>query len=456
MSYRIAVLLCVVCTSALIPTPAHAIEAKHTSKKTIKSTKPSHSARFKVVVHRVARPFSPRPSRPQYVVAVSPQLRLAALNEATEKISFREPQFENSAALVPFFELMNEAQRNAQPVHILQFGDSHTASDDWANAMRVAFQAKYGAGGPGFAYAGHPYRGYRRFDVSGNNSSGWITEGTLSQPGDGHDGLGGVSISTNRAGETVKVTNSSERLELLFMTQPQGGTLSFSVDGMAVATISTAGVLGPGSYVYTPPPGEHTYELRTLTPAPVRLLGWAADNHRGVTVETLGINGAQASIMLHWDDTIWPAELASRDPALVILAYGTNEANRPIFDPAEYRADLVSVINKIRNATPVASILLVGPPDCGSHGPLRHLDEVLTIQHSVARETGVAFWDWRQHMGGPGSTTLWVRAGLGQGDHIHLTGDGYRLLGKTVFDELEMEYAIYRSTQPAQSVQTSF
>jgi lysophospholipase L1-like esterase len=455
-------LICLIALSVLLPASAGAIVQKQDPKKTVKP-KTSRSARMKSVAlsvgHRVTHPLSHRrstPARKPYVVAVSPELRLAALNEATENISFRKPQFENPAALVPFFELLSEGQRNSQPVHILQFGDSHTASDDWVNAMRGEFQAKYGVGGPGFTYAGRPYRGYRRFDVPGNNSSGWVTEGTLSRLGDGRDGLGGVSISTNRARETVTLTSSAERLQLLFLTQPGGGSLSLSMDGTVVAHISTAGTLGPGFYLYLPSPGEHLYELRTNDAAPVRLLGWAADNNRGVTLETLGINGAQASMILNWDDAIWPAQLAARDPALIILAYGTNEANRPIFDPEDYRHSLRAVIAKVRKATPVASILLVGPPDCGARSPLPHLDAVLAIQHAVAAETGVAFWDWRQHMGGPGSTALWVRAGLGQGDHIHLTGDGYRLLGKTLFEELEMEYASYRNAQPTQSVQTSF
>jgi lysophospholipase L1-like esterase len=455
-------LICLFGLSALLPGSANAIVQKPATKKAVKP-KTSRSAHLKSVAlsvgHRVTHPFSYRKrasARKPYVVAVSPELRLAALNEATANASFLKPQFENSAALVPFFELLSEGQRNSQPVHILQFGDSHTASDDWVNAMRIEFQAKYGAGGPGFTYAGRPYRGYRRFDVPGNNSSGWVTEGTLAQPGDGRDGLGGVSISTRRARETVTLTSSAERLQLLFLTQPGGGSLSLSMDGAVVANISTDGPLGPGFYLYLPPPGEHQYELRTNEAAPVRLLGWAADNNRGVTLETLGINGAQASMILTWDDTIWPAELTARDPALLILAYGTNEANRPIFDPDDYRNSLRAVIAKVRKATPVASILLVGPPDCGARGPLPHLDAVLAIQRAVAAETGVAFWDWRQHMGGPSSTALWVRAGLGQGDHIHLTSDGYRLLGKTLFEELEMEYSTYRAAQPTQSVQTSF
>ena len=42
----------------------------------------------------------------------------------------------------------------AQPVHILQFGDSHTASDDWVNSMRFLLQTRFGNGGPGFVQAG--------------------------------------------------------------------------------------------------------------------------------------------------------------------------------------------------------------------------------------------------------------------------------------------------------------
>ncbi len=47
--------------------------------------------------------------------------------------------------------------------------------------------------------------------------------------------------------------------------------------------------------------------LRTLSSAPVRLFGWVAQNHAGVTYETLGINGAQANLMLDWNSAILAA-----------------------------------------------------------------------------------------------------------------------------------------------------
>jgi len=135
----------------------------------------------------------------------------------------------------------------------------------------------------------------------------------------------------------------------------------------------------------------------------------------------------------------------NRDPALIVLAYGTNEALSRTWTAEEYRAALTQIIQRLRAAAPVASILLIGPPDCehrlrGRLLPFPHLDQVIDIQREVARENGSAFWDWRAAMGGPGSVRQWVQAGLGQGDYTHLTGAGYRMTGSTLFEELMAQY----------------
>ena len=135
--------------------------------------------------------------------------------------------------------------------------------------------------------------------------------------------------------------------------------------------------------------------LRTLSSAPVRLFGWVAQNQAGVTYETLGINGAQASLMLEWNSSILDPELMSRDPALIVLAYGTNEALSRTWTAEEYRAALTEIIQRLRAAAPVASILLIGPPDCeyrtrGRRLPFPHLDQVIEIQREVAREPTAA------------------------------------------------------------------
>jgi lysophospholipase L1-like esterase len=391
-----------------------------------------------LLVVSICSAAAPPPKKRKNVAA--PAISAAARKAAREEIESRiaaasETRIENPGALAAFFASLQEGD----PVHILQFGDSHTASDDWANVMRIAVQSKYGDGGPGFIQAGHPYRGYRRFDASGANSPGWKTEGTMALRGDPDQGLSGISISTQAAGQTVTLTASGAALEIFYLQQPGGGQVELTIDGQTAGAFGTSGDLGPGHSEYSLSPGSHELKLRTLNFAPVRLFGWALDNDKGVTVETLGINGAQANVLLGWNESLWADELNQRNPSLVLLAYGTNEANSRTWTAEQYRADLTAVIERIRHATPAVSILMIGPPDCGRLRPLLHLSEVIDIQRELARKLNVAFWDWRLHMGGPGIMKRWVVAGLAQADYIHLTSDGYRRLGKMVFDTMFYE-----------------
>ncbi len=401
-----------------------------------KTTKPVK----KKVARKVAHKKSYRPP----VVAVSPQVRHVAFQAVSARATHPTITLEGAGALVPFFEQISRPSETAS-LHILHYGDSHTASDDWAAEMRQSLQAKFGTGGPGFILAGHPFAGYRRFDSRGNNSRGWYTDGLVGRQGDGIYGLSGVSLTAQSAGQTVSLVAEAEQLELHYLQQPAGGQLEFAVDGIPVGAIDTAGDLAPGIYRYTPPAGSHEYRVTTASDAPVRLFGWVAQNHSGITYETLGINGAKAGLMLDWNQPILAGEMAARDPALIVVAYGTNEALSRSWTQAEYRSAFSEVIHRLRADAPVASILIVGPPDCllryrGSRLPFPHLDDVIDIQRQVALENGCAFWDWRSRMGGPGSVRQWVQAGLSQGDYVHFTGAGYRLIGDMLIEELLEQY----------------
>jgi lysophospholipase L1-like esterase len=379
----------------------------------------------------------------RHVIVVSAASRATARDAIDGKIAANDIGVENPAALASYFNALDHAKEAGKPVHVLQFGDSHTAADDWVNAMRIAAQSIYGNGGPGFIHAGHPYLGYRRFDASGSNSTGWKTDGNKSHQADPDQGLAHISISTSLPNQTVRLAASGETLGLFYMTQPGGGQFELTIDDekTVVSTDASATEPGPGYFSQQLAPGQHEILLRTLNFAPVRLFGWTLDNSTGITFETLGINGALANKILDSGESIWAAEVAERAPALVILAYGTNEANSGLWTPDQYRSDLKEIITRIRRAAPNASILMVGPPDSGRTRPLAHLSEVIDVQREIAKQQNVAFWDWRMHMGGPRAVTQWVLAGLGQGDYIHLTGEGYRRIGNLLFTQLEKAHS---------------
>jgi len=374
---------------------------------------------------------------------ISAAARARAVDEVTHDLA-SPLAFDNPAGLIAFFETLYQAQQHPAPVHVLQFGDSHTASDDWVNSMRQLAQAKFGDGGPGFVFPGSPFRGYRRFDAHGSNSYSWHTDGTTASPGDGRVGLG-ISIETSRPGQTVSLEATGAHTDLYYLQETGGGAIDIAADGLDGTQLIASGDSELGIWTHDDGAGPSHFLLRTASYAPVRILGWAIDNPTGITWETMGINGAQAGIVNKWDDSLFDALIASRAPALVILAYGTNEALSPKFSPDEYREAFRAMIRKVRKASPVAGILVVGPPDCylrrrRSLGPFPWLDQVIEIQRRVAIQEGCAFWDWRQRMGGVGSKQQWVLSGYAQADYVHFTGAGYDLLGKALFSDLMFQY----------------
>lgn len=380
---------------------------------------------------------------------VAPQVRAAATSNVTEWLN-QPGTMENPAALVPFFEQLYRLESGVSKdvLRVLQYGDSHTAADDWSGTARYLLQARFGDGGPGFVHAGRPYLGYRRLDIKSSSTNAWYSDGLVGRDGDGMHGISGVSMSTTRAGESVSVQAECSVAELHYLRQPNGGLVDIADNGVVVETISTAGDAGAGVYPLPIQPGLHQFTARTRGGGPVRLLGWVTENRRGLTYDMLGVNGAQANIGLKWDEVTLGDYFRRRPPGLIILAYGTNEARNKDWTRETYRDMFIALIDRFRRLAPAASILVIGPPDHFYRYPTgmashQKIDLIIDAQREAAVARGVGFWDLRERMGGKGAMGKWVAAGMAQSDYVHFTGEGYRLLGAALYKELMGQFGTY-------------
>ncbi len=403
-------------------------------------------------VSPVKKPAPKRSSAPP----VTPAQRADAAESVQARMSDAvELGIQNAAAMVPFYEVLFRLEQHrgsGEPLRILQFGDSHTASDDWPGELRTRFQQKYGDGGPGFTQAGRPFPGFRRFDSRSSMSKGWKTEGLLAREGDGLYGLAGASLSASRAGESITLEAEGQTLEFFYLSQPGGGSFALEDNGVALDTIGTNGGRAPAYYHKELAPGSHHLVLRTLDNSPVRVFGWVLEKPGGITWETLGVNGAQADLLLLQNPGLLSSHIQRRNPALVVLAYGTNEARQPAWTVDSYRQALARVIQLIRAAAPAASILIIGAPDQSLRSRRRttsvpSVDGIITAQREAAFSEGCAFWNLRTAMGGKGSMKQWVQAGLAQGDYVHLTSPGYRLVGGSLFELIVGQYGIFQTVR---------
>lgn len=444
------------------PTPKASASSSKASSKKSAATKSSKPAGTQTAAKKIPPKISPKKRYASHAAAPvrsrvpkSPPVSAATRAEAVEGVGEKVADgaripVENPAALVPFFEQLYRHQSGelAGPLKLLQYGDSHTAADEWTGDLRAHFQETFGDGGSGYALAGSPYRGYRRFDLHSGATRGWKAEGVIGHFGDGIHGLGGISISTSAPRESVYLSVECQTFELYYWKQPGGGSLQIFDNGNPIDQISTDGDAAPGYYHYETEPGPHRFEVETLDRAPVRLFGWVAEKATGVTYEELGINGVSASIILDWNADVLTSNLMRRNPALIVLAYGTNEAGRRDWTVESYRDMYVQLIRRLRQAAPTASILVVGPPDRyirtrRGWTVLANVETIVEGQRQAAFSEGCAFWDLRAKMGGSGSMRQWVQAGMAQFDYTHFTASGYKKIGDAVFRDVISQYEIF-------------
>ncbi|MBL8111574.1 MAG: hypothetical protein JNK60_01725 [Acidobacteria bacterium] len=159
---------------------------------------------------------------------------------------------------------------------------------------------------------------------------------------------------------------------------------------------------------------------------------WAGED---LSYTSLGLNGAQASVLVGADDSLETGLLRER-PDVLVLAFGTNEAGSRDFDPAVYEHGLNTLYARIARALPDAGVLVCGPPD-RSGG--RVLAEVVEAQRRAAGRAGFVFLDLRAEMGGRRSILSWQASGLARPDLVHFSAAGYSELALFVARALSSE-----------------
>jgi lysophospholipase L1-like esterase len=353
-----------------------------------------------------------------------------------------------------------EAGRAHDDVRILQYGDSHTAADLPTMVVRKALQQRFGDGGRGFVAIGAPWKHYFQDGVhTGMSAEFEAYKGKRvhgKREGDGRYGLLGVSVEATDAAASAWVEGAGSKVDVGYLASPRGGSFDLFVDGVKSAHVSTHAADSSSAWrTLDVSDGTHKIEARASGDGEVRLFGAAFDRAAvGVEIDALGINGAQITAPLSWNEAHFAEQLRHRAPDVVILAYGTNESLETR-SSQEYEKMLVDVLGRIARAVPGSSCLLLGPPDRAVADKNKKdewktsakLLEIIDSQRKVAEAAGCAFYDQLEAMGGPGTIALWStepkpRAGK---DRVHMTRDGYATLASAFVRDLLAAYGAWKS-----------
>lgn len=352
---------------------------------------------------------------------------------------------DSAGALDSFYAALWRTEKK-QPdaiTRIVHYGDSPTTADLITGNVRAILQSRYGDAGHGFILIDKPWAWYQHTGVR-IGGTGWdMSRSTSYESHDGLFGLGGVSFA-GAGGASSRIVYASpghRHFEIWYLKQPGGGWLNVMGDGRHLGTLDTsADRKTPGFAGLLAPAGVRTLELRVERP-PVRVFGVIAEKPGpGVVYDTLGLNGASIHVLAQiMNADHWAAELRQRHPDLVIVNYGTNEADFGAFIDRGYEGELREAIRRIRAALPETSILLMSPMDRGKHSggeivTMPTIPKLVDIQRRVARDTGCGFFDTFHAMGGDGTMARWYNGQprLVSADLIHPGPAGGKMIA-TVF-----------------------
>ncbi|EEC52835.1 hypothetical protein BACEGG_02893 [Bacteroides eggerthii DSM 20697] len=172
--------------------------------------------------------------------------------------------------------------------------------------------------------------------------------------------------------------------------------------------------------------------------------GLAMDGTQGIVVDNFSLRGS-SGLSLRSVPVWMMREFNEQRPYdLIILQYGLNVATERGRNYDRYRDGMATTIAHLKSAFPQAGILVVSVGDREyktEEGDLRTMPGIKNLvryQQNLAADSGVAFWNMFEAMGGEGSMADMVHAkpSLANYDYTHINFRGGKHLAELLYEAL--------------------
>ncbi len=347
-------------------------------------------------------------------------------------------------------------------VHMLHMGGSHIQADIWSERMRERLQGYANGSNAGrgwlfpfkMARTNNPYNYFAIWDGEWTYCKNVMREVC-------DLGVSGIRVTTKDTLTRIKV-NFRQALrgipyqpyDVKKLTVVHGADSgSFSVmltDSSVLHQVGYDKDLGTTTFEFDQhqPNVEITIAKTDSTQDHFTLYGlYVETEDPGFVYNAIGVNGASTQSYLKCNQ--WGKQMKVIHPDLVVFSIGINDAYEPGFDPEVYYKNYCKLMDMVLEANPNATFLLTSNND--SYYRRRYANpraiEARKVMHRLSKKYNCAFWDMFEVMGGLGSVKLWVDNGLAQKDKIHLTREGYHMMGDLMFSAIMEAYADYQRKQ---------
>lgn len=358
--------------------------------------------------------------------------------------------------MAPFYEKVIALARGTskQRLRIGIYGDSNLTSDFMPGHLRRVLQGRFGDGGHGWISFSRPWGSYKHEDVDAkgfwpmfklyaptthvaqNKQYGFANMAAESKE------IGAAAWAGTTKDPKAKVGQTVKSFEIHYLKQPFGGSFDIKLDGNVIRTVKTradayeAGI----EVVDAETDAAHQIRVEVKGDGYVRFFGTSMDREGpSIQIDSLGAGALNYERLTWVADDVRKPQWEKRAYDLVIVWLGMNV----MFVPPN-KGYAKNFLESLHSALPKTPVLILGPGDTVKSSESQHSDprivQVDKQMREVAEETGDAFWDFREAMGGDASIIGFTKRGLTGEDHIHFGPEGSALMGNRLlcrmFDDL--------------------
>lgn len=357
--------------------------------------------------------------------------------------------------MAPFYEALDRLSSghpkdSGSPlVRIAVFGDSFIEADILTADLREMLQKRYGGCGVGFVTITSMTSGYR--PTVRHTFGGWSSHSVTDtiyfdrkkQGISGHYFVprSGAYVELRGQSKYASLLDTCQRASIFFYNK-DSVCLSACINKEENRTYS-AGVSGGLQKLQVD--GRIGSVRWTVERADSTLFyGLAMDGKRGIILDNFSLRGSSGLSLRGIPQQALTQFNRQRPYDLIILEYGLNVATPRGRNYDNYQKGLLASINYLKECFPQAGFLLLSVGDRDykdENGELRTMTGVKNLiryQQNIAAESGIAFWNMFEAMGGEGSMSKMVHAkpSMANYDYTHINFRGGKHLAKLLYETL--------------------
>ena len=376
-------------------------------------------------------------------------IKYPILNIEENKIDFHK----NNSWQTFFSKAKIQWLEGTQIINIVHFGGSHIQADVWSNRMRQHFQnlSPNTNSGRGF---------YFPFRIIGSNGSPYLKTNYSGSWKGFRNSVNNHSSPFGLLGARALLLDSISKIdmwinrqhcqdcyfdEIEFLYRDSMKNHCIEILGDTLMWIKENNYNSKTAFKLSKLTDSISFSIyNTDTLGKFELFGLRLSNNQpGFCYHSIGVNGASVPSYLRCENLT--SDLSMVNPDLIIFSIGINDAYEPSFSKEIFKSNYDSIIQIVKKINPNVAILLTTNNDSYYRKirPNNRAFLVREVMYELAEKYNAGVWDFFEIMGGLDSISEWEKYGLAKKDKVHLTPNGYKLIGDLLFEAILKSYKEY-------------